>query len=208
MCGVCFVVVWGEWSRRWKRNGFLWGTGQGLSESVGRLSLYLVILSPNPRVSRARDNCASAGDGNMSFHAGPRLLASAVQGSPRVYFPVWTWVPTVVATPDFELPVNEARPTASCQNRVSFFGVERESTRDMMTARNTTANDFHFSTDSRLPSPIFDNHMQSNRISRTARGQSAGLLWIPPCGHGQLAHGCDALSLETIVHRAKKRMER
>lgn len=58
----------------------------------------------------------------MSFHAGPRLLASAVQGSPRVYFPVWTWVPTGVATPDFELPVNEARPRPLVKIGFLFWG--------------------------------------------------------------------------------------
>lgn len=44
----------------------------------------------------------------MSFHAGPRLLASAVQRSPRVYFPVWNWMPMGgrgVATTDFELTI-------------------------------------------------------------------------------------------------------
>lgn len=55
----------------------------------------------------------------MSFHAGPRLLASAVQGSPRVYFPVWNWMPTGT-TPDFELHVRQARPIFPCQNCVSL----------------------------------------------------------------------------------------
>lgn len=56
----------------------------------------------------------------MSFHAGPRLLASAVQGSPRVYFPVWTRVPTGT-TPDFELAVTEARPIFFSSSKTVVF---------------------------------------------------------------------------------------
>lgn len=56
----------------------------------------------------------------MSFHAGPRLLVSAVQGSPRVYFPVWTRVPTDT-TPDFELAVTEARPMFFSSSKTVVF---------------------------------------------------------------------------------------